>query len=131
MIEITTDNTADKTITNDQFYYIQVQQIIIWVFCALIFAYFVFIIVLLPIMKKRKDDQNYQKRQELYKKLHRGHEVLLASGIFGTVVDKQGEIYFIEVAQNVVIKVNRSYVLGFFDQSLAEQMAKTKKKKKQ
>lgn len=121
-LEIFFQKSQEANIHQSQITYLQTQQIVIYVFCALIFLYFVLTIVFVPIIKKRKDDKNLKKRWELYKSLKPGHEVLLAGGIFGEVVDKQGEIYFIEVAPQVVIKINRNYILGFFDQEIANKI---------
>ncbi|ADE19381.1 probable preprotein translocase, YajC subunit [Mycoplasma crocodyli MP145] len=115
----------------NKYAYIQTQQIILYVFCALITLYIFFMMIIIPILKKKKDDKNLKERVKLYQELKPGHEVLMASGVFGELIDKQGEIYFVEIAPNTVIKVNRNYILGFYDQEIATKIANQKNKKKE
>ncbi|EFF41520.1 preprotein translocase subunit YajC [Mycoplasmopsis alligatoris] len=120
---------ANLVFEQNQVVYLQNQQIILYVFCSLIALYIIFMLVVIPVLKKKKDDKNFKKRMKLYQELKPGHEVFLASGVFGELVDKQGEIYFVEIAPKVVIKVNRNYILGFFDQEISQKINEEKTKK--
>jgi preprotein translocase subunit YajC len=53
-----------------------------------------------------------KKHQDLLSKLTKGDRVITNGGIFGTVVDVEGDVITLRIAENVKIQVARSAVAG-------------------
>ncbi len=71
----------------------------------LIFGIF-YLLLIMPMRKRQK------KHQELLSKLTKGDRVITTGGIFGTVVETDGDVLTIRIAENVKIQVARSAVAG-------------------
>lgn len=71
----------------------------------LIFGIF-YLLLIMPMRKRQK------KHQELLGKLTKGDRVITTGGIFGTVVESEGDVLTIRIADNVKIQVARSGVAG-------------------
>jgi preprotein translocase subunit YajC len=71
----------------------------------LIFA--VFYLVLIRPMRTRQ-----KRHQEMLTKLVKGDRVITSGGIFGTVVEVEGDIITLRIAENVKIQIARSGVAG-------------------
>ncbi len=71
----------------------------------LIFGIF-YLLLIMPMRRRQK------KHQELLGKLTKGDRVITNGGIFGTVVDVEGDVLTIRIAENVKIQVARSAVAG-------------------
>jgi preprotein translocase subunit YajC len=71
----------------------------------LIFGIF-YLLLIMPMRKRQK------KHQELLTKLTKGDRVITTGGIFGTVVEADGDVLTIRIADNVKIQVARSAVAG-------------------
>ena len=71
----------------------------------LIFGIF-YLLLIMPMRKRQK------KHQELLGKLTKGDRVITTGGIFGTVVEAEGDVLTIRIADNVKIQVARSAVAG-------------------
>jgi preprotein translocase subunit YajC len=71
----------------------------------LIFGIF-YLLLIMPMRKRQK------KHQELLSKLAKGDRVITSGGIFGTVVDSEGDVLTLRIADNVKIQVARSAVAG-------------------
>jgi preprotein translocase subunit YajC len=70
-----------------------------------IFAIFYFLLIM-PMRKRQK------KHQELLSKLSKGDRVVTSGGLFGTVVEVQGDRVILRVAENVKLEVALSAVAG-------------------
>lgn len=70
-----------------------------------IFAIFYFLLIM-PMRKRQK------KHQEMLSKLAKGDRVVTSGGIFGTVVEVQGDRVILRVADNVKLEVAVSAVAG-------------------
>ena len=68
-----------------------------------------------------------EKREELLDSITKGTEVMLASGIYGTVSAVQDKIFTVEIADRVFVKVNRA---GIHDVIRPEAPAEEKKEEK-
>lgn len=71
----------------------------------LIFGIF-YLLLIMPMRKRQK------KHQELLGKLTKGDRVITTGGIFGTVIEAEGDVLTIRIADNVKIQVARSAVAG-------------------
>jgi preprotein translocase subunit YajC len=71
----------------------------------LIFGIF-YVLLILPMRRRQK------KHQELLGKLAKGDRVITSGGIFGTVLDVEGDVLTLRIAENVKIQVARSAVAG-------------------
>ncbi|MBZ5589147.1 MAG: preprotein translocase subunit YajC [Acidobacteriia bacterium] len=71
----------------------------------LIFGIF-YLLLIMPMRRRQK------KHQELLGKLTKGDRVITTGGIFGTVVDVEGDVLTLRIAENVKIQVARSAVAG-------------------
>jgi len=65
-----------------------------------IFAIFYFLVIR-PQQKREKEKEDFRG------KLKRGDEVIAGGGIYGRVVDLKGPVVWVELAQNVRVKVER------------------------
>ncbi len=71
----------------------------------LIFGIF-YLLLIMPMRRRQK------KHQELLGKLTKGDRVITSGGIFGTVVEVEGDVLTLRIAENVKIQVARSAVAG-------------------
>ena len=71
----------------------------------LIFGIF-YLLLIMPMRKRQK------KHQELLSKLSKGDRVVTTGGIFGTVIEAEGEVLTVRIAENVKIQVARTAVAG-------------------
>ncbi|HPC82667.1 MAG TPA: preprotein translocase subunit YajC [Thermoanaerobaculaceae bacterium] len=72
---------------------------------VVIFAIFYFLLIM-PMRKRQK------KHQEMLSKLSKGDRVVTSGGIFGTVVEVQGDRVILRVADNVKLEVAISAIAG-------------------
>ena len=72
---------------------------------VVIFAIFYFLLIM-PMRKRQK------KHQEMLTKLSKGDRVVTSGGLFGTVVEVQGDRVILRVAENVKLEVALSAVAG-------------------
>lgn len=71
----------------------------------LMFAIFYFLLIR-PQQKKAKQ------HKEFLAALKKGDYVLTGGGIYGRILDADGDVLTIEIAENLNIKVNRGFVSG-------------------
>lgn len=72
---------------------------------ALVFGIF-YVLVIAPSQKKQAT------QEALLKNLKPGDNVILASGIFGTVESADGDTVFVRIAEKTRIRVQRSAISG-------------------
>ena len=84
--------------------------------------------ILMFWMMSRSNKKQQQKREELLNSIVKGTEVMLASGIYGTVSAVQDQIFTVEIADRVFVKVNRA---GIHDVIRPEADAKAEEKKEE
>lgn len=82
------------------------------IFIVLIAVMFLVYFIISPIIKYKGIQQNNQKHSDFLNKLNIGDKVVLNSGIFGTLKDKNEESYSIEISKGIVIKVLPSSIIG-------------------
>jgi preprotein translocase subunit YajC len=71
----------------------------------LIFGIF-YLLLIMPMRRRQK------KHQDLLSKLTKGDRVITNGGIFGTVVEVEGDVLTLRIAENVKVQVARSAVAG-------------------
>jgi len=71
----------------------------------LLFAIFYFILIR-PQQKRAKE------HRKLLENLKRGDKVLTAGGLYGTIVNIDGNVITLELADKVRVRVNRNYIAG-------------------
>ena len=84
--------------------------------------------ILMFWMMSRSNKKQQQKREELLDSIVKGTEVMLASGIYGTVTAVQDKIFTVEIADKVFVKVNRA---GIHDVIRPEAAAPAEEKKEE
>ena len=84
--------------------------------------------ILMFWMMSRSNKKQQQKREELLDSIVKGTEVMLASGIYGTVTAVQDKIFTVEIADKVFVKVNRA---GIHDVIRPEAAAHAEEKKEE
>jgi preprotein translocase subunit YajC len=82
------------------------------IFIVLIVLMFLFYFIISPIIKYKGIQQNNEKHSEFLNKLNIGDKVVLNSGIFGTLKEKNEESYSIEISKGIVMKVLPSSIIG-------------------
>lgn len=71
----------------------------------LLFVIFYFILIR-PQQKRAKE------HRKLLENLKKGDKVLTAGGLYGTIVNLEGNEVILQVADKVRVKVNRNYIAG-------------------
>ncbi|MEM0487811.1 MAG: preprotein translocase subunit YajC [Candidatus Bathyarchaeia archaeon] len=71
----------------------------------LIFVIFYFLLI-------RPQQKRVKEHKRLLESLKRGDRVLTAGGLYGTIVDIEGNTVTLELADKVRVKVNRNYIAG-------------------
>jgi len=71
----------------------------------LLFVIFYFILIR-PQQKRAKE------HRRLLESLKKGDKVLTAGGLYGTIVNLEGNEVILQVADKVRVKVNRNYIAG-------------------
>ncbi len=71
----------------------------------LIFVIFYFLLI-------RPQQKRMKEHKRLLESLKRGDRVLTAGGLYGTIVDIEGNTVTLELADRVRVKVNRNYIAG-------------------
>jgi len=71
----------------------------------LIFVIFYFLLI-------RPQQKRVKEHKRLLESLKRGDRVLTAGGLYGTIVDIEGNTVTLELADRVRVKVNRNYIAG-------------------
>ena len=84
--------------------------------------------ILMFWMMSRSNKKQQQKREELLDSITKGTEVMLASGIYGTVTAVQDKVFTVEIADKVFVKVNRA---GIHDVIRPETAAPAEEKKEE
>jgi preprotein translocase subunit YajC len=74
-------------------------------FIPLIVIFFIFyFILILPQQRKMKE------HQKMLEQLKKGDNVLLSSGIYGTITNVKGDVIEVKIAENVKINILKSAV---------------------
>lgn len=82
------------------------------IFIALIIIMLICYIVISPIIRYKGIKENNEKHLKFLNDLNSGDKVVLSSGIFGTLKEKNGESYSIEISKGIIIKVLPSSIIG-------------------
>ena len=72
------------------------------------FVPMILVFVVLIFFMNRSQKKQQEKRQEMLDKIAKGTPVLLNSGVYGKVVEVQGECFIVEIADKVQVKVSRN-----------------------
>lgn len=75
-------------------------SLILAINAAILFA--IYMLISFLRLKKRK-----QPFEELHQKLSVGNSVLLASGLYGKIVDIKQDVVQVEIAPKIIVKVSR------------------------
>ena len=81
-------------------------------FISLIVVVFICYIVMSTIIRYKGIKENNEKHLKFLNELNIGDKVLLNSGIFGTLKDKNKDSYSVEISKSTVIKVLSSSIIG-------------------
>ncbi|MDK2920586.1 MAG: preprotein translocase subunit YajC [Desulfonauticus sp.] len=89
----------------------------------LMFAIFYFLLIR-PQQKKAKQ------HREMLASLRKGDRVMTGGGLYGRIVDIDGDVITIQVADGVELQVNRGYIAGLANPERKEEKAQKKGKEK-
>ncbi len=84
----------------------------------LMFAVFYFLLIR-PQQKKAKQ------HKEMLSKLQKGDYVLSNGGVLGRIVNVEGDILTVNIAEKTDIKIPRGYIQGTYDPKQLEAMSQT------
>ena len=71
----------------------------------LIFVIFYFLLI-------RPQQRRVKEHRRLLESLKRGDRVLTAGGLYGTIINIEGNVVTLELADKVRVRVNRNYIAG-------------------
>jgi len=74
------------------------------------FVPMILIFVVLIFFMNRSQKKQQEKRQEMLDRIAKGTPVLLNSGVYGKVVEVQGESFIVEIADKVQVRVAKNGV---------------------
>jgi len=77
---------------------------------------FAFVVIFLPARSQKKREQELKAKTDA---LQKGDQIILASGIIGTVVGFKDEALEVKVAENVKLTVLKNAVVGFLNDRTA------------
>ncbi|SDN59642.1 preprotein translocase subunit YajC [Desulfonauticus submarinus] len=89
----------------------------------LMFAIFYFLLIR-PQQKKAKQ------HKEMLASLRKGDRVMTGGGLYGRIVDLDGEVVTVQLADNVEVKVNRGYIAAVVNPEKQKTEGKSTKKGK-
>lgn len=72
----------------------------------------ILIFVIFYLLLIRPQQKRVKEHRRLLESLKRGDRVLTAGGLYGTIVDIEGNTVTLELADKVRVKVNRNYIAG-------------------
>lgn len=75
-------------------------------FMSLLPIIIIFAVMIFFMSRSQKKQQ--RKREEMLSRIAKGTKVLLASGIYGVVVEVKDDVFVVEIADNVKIRVARA-----------------------
>ena len=81
-------------------------------------------LVLFYFLLIRPQQKRAKQHRELITALKRGDNVITSSGIYGRIVDIDGNVMTLEIAKNTHVKVLKSYVGGIASANTESEMAK-------
>jgi len=92
------------------------------------FVPMILVFVVLIFFMNRSQKKQQEKRQEMLDKIAKGTPVLLNSGVYGKVVEVQGECFIVEIADKVQVRVSRNGVACIEGEESADGAKETSKK---
>ena len=69
---------------------------------------FIVVFAVMIFFMNRSQKKQMAKRQEMMDRITKGTAVVLASGVYGKVVEVREDSFIVEIADNVKIRVNKS-----------------------
>ncbi len=91
-------------------------------FMPLILLFVIFYFLLIRPQQKRAKEH-----REMLNSLKRGDYVLTGGGLYGRIVDIDGDIVTLSVAPNVEIKINKNFISSKAQSGIIEETSKNKK----
>ena len=82
------------------------------IFIVLIIVMFVGYAIISSLLRYKGIQQNNEKHSKFLNELKIGDKILLNSGIFGELLEKNEEVYFIEISEGVIVEVLSSSIIG-------------------
>lgn len=80
-------------------------------------------LVLFYFLLIRPQQKRAKAHRELVTNLKRGDSVITSSGIYGRIIDIDGNVMTLEIAKNTHVKVLKSYVGGISSPTTEKEMA--------
>ncbi|WEV37312.1 preprotein translocase subunit YajC [Lactobacillus sp. ESL0677] len=90
-----------------------------WVNILLIILVVVLLIlylVILPIARRKSMTRNQQAMSDFFKSLHENEKVVLLNGVVGTIKSVSQHYVNLEIAQNVIVKVDKHGIASELNQ---------------
>lgn len=82
------------------------------IFIVVIVILFVGYTIISPVIRYKGIKENNKKHLKFLNELNIGDEVVLNSGIFGTLKEKNEKSYSIEISKGIVMRVLPSSIIG-------------------
>jgi preprotein translocase subunit YajC len=82
------------------------------IFIVLIVVMFLGYAIIPSLLRYKGIQQNNEKHSKFLSDLKLGDKIVLNSGIFGKLVEKNEEVYSIEISKGVIVEVLSSSIIG-------------------
>lgn len=85
---------------------------LMWLLVAVMTAYSIYGLFIIPILRQKKIQADKAKIEEFQNNLKKSDTVLTISGMYGTIVAINENIISLEIAQKVIVKMDKSAIVG-------------------
>jgi len=79
------------------------------------FVPMILIVVVMFFIFSRSNKKQQQRRQQMLDSIVKGSKVLLNNGMYGTVTEVKDTTFLVEIADKVIVTVNKNGVAGLED----------------
>lgn len=85
---------------------------VMWILIILLGIYPVVVFLISPILNKKRMEKSEEKRDKNLSSLKVNDRVVTISGIYGTIKGINKNIINLEIAKDVIVKIDKASILG-------------------
>lgn len=85
---------------------------VMWILIILLGIYPVVVFLISPILNKKRMEKSEEKRDKNLSSLKVNDRVVTISGIYGTIKGMNKNVINLEIAKDVIVKIDKASILG-------------------